>query len=237
MAEINRETAKSKESYWYWFFPMVSYLEDIEDYLEEFFENIKTSSADHIKEEEETLSSKELDELRGIEQDNINFYEGVYPRMLFNSFMISCFSFLERDLQRHCRRLRAEKQIPISLVDLRGDNVLERSKLYLRLAGLALPCDDATWQELKQFYKIRNCIVHSDGQIPEQLQKDTDFMTYVKREKIAIHVDIVENDEQWEIGLTGQFCRKVADIMGYFLHSIYDLSLHHSDMENKDNPT
>lgn len=211
------------------FFAMENYLGEIEERLED----LKMQGDAYIKEQKERLSSEDLDTLQSVHNFGLLLYREVYPRILYNSFLVSCFSLLERDVQYYCNRLKADKQIPISLGDLRGDSTLERSKLYFKLAGLPLSYDGVTWQELKHFYKVRNCIVHSNGRIPERLENDKDFMTYVRQENIVSPADIVGGQEQWEVALTGQFCRKVTKTMKDFVASVLCLVFLNTEVEGK----
>ncbi|HUX80237.1 MAG TPA: hypothetical protein VMW10_10920, partial [Alphaproteobacteria bacterium] len=72
---------------------------------------------------------------------------------------------LEISLNDLCRYLCNSKKLYLSLEDLRGDGT-ERAKLYLTKACLIdFPESSNEWNEILKLNKIRNCIVHAQGDI------------------------------------------------------------------------
>lgn len=195
-------------------------LHQLEKYLdisEKQLQKAKTDFEAWAGEQEKKLSPEERDNFYDFYTDVYWQYAEGFPRMLRNSFLVSCFSLLEREMAYICRRLKRDRQIAISWSDLRRDvDVLGRAKLYFKLSELPLSYDDATWQELKRYYKVRNCIVHWNGLVKE-LEADQDFIAYVTRKGI-LSEDTIER----EIALTEQFCREVIRAMRDFLLRVYE---------------
>ena len=64
-----------------------------------------------------------------------------------------------------CLHLQRSHSYPVELNDLRGEGIV-RAKIYLeKLAGIDFTLINGEWSELIAFNKLRNCIVHSEGNI------------------------------------------------------------------------
>ena len=114
-----------------------------------------------------------------------------------------------------CKRLKKEYQIPISWSDLRGD-MLERGKLYCKLAGLPLAYEEQSWREINSYSMIRDCIVHKNGAV-KGFQYEQELRTYATQNGI-ISQDTIEQ----EIALTEQFCRDIIKTIRTFLGKLYE---------------
>lgn len=193
----------------YHLFVLEEYLEISEDSLVEAQANLE----EWIVDKKRGLSPEELREFFEFENEDRWRYEAKFPRLLRNSFLVSCWSLLEREIYLVCKSLRKDKQIPIKADDLRYD-FLERSKLYFQIAGLSLSYNDGTWQELNRYYKIRNCIVHNHGLV-DKYAEEQDFMRYAEQKGI-ISKDTIEK----EIALTKEFCKEVIETIRRFGGSV-----------------
>ncbi len=186
------------------------YLDITEKYLQKAKAEFKAWSDERVKE----LPAEQHQEFYDFYQDDYWQYAEKFPRILRNSFLVSAHSLLEYEMNVICRRLKKEHQIPISWNDLRGD-VLERAKLYCKLARLDLPYNDKTWQEINHYSKVRNCIIHKNGLLKE-FQDDQDLIAYVTKKGI-ISQDTIEQ----ELALTEQFCAEVVETIQAFLEKLY----------------
>ncbi len=186
------------------------YLHVTEKYLHKAKTDFKAWSDEQVKE----LPREQYDEYQDFHQDEYWRYEEKFPRILRNSFLVSAHSLLEYEINVICRRIEKEQQIPISWKDLKGD-ILGRTKSYCKLARLDLPVDDPTWQEIDNYYKVRNCIVHNNGLI-EGARKEKTLRDYITRKKI-VSEDTIEE----EIALTAPFCEEVINTMKDFLDKVY----------------
>ena len=89
----------------------------------------------------------------------------VYPHQFRNSVVVTAFSWLEGELASICTRLKQNRALRLSWSDLRGD-FLTRARMYIsEVAGLPFPSDTEAWQEVQQFHRLRNCIVHTAGRL------------------------------------------------------------------------
>ena len=89
----------------------------------------------------------------------------IYVSMYRKSTIVSVYSFLENSLNNLCRNLCAKYGYPVTLVDLKGERIV-RAKDYLeKLAKVDFSIPNGKWSDLQTLNKIRNCIVHCEGDI------------------------------------------------------------------------
>ncbi|MDZ8080412.1 MAG: hypothetical protein RMX35_15250 [Nostoc sp. DcaGUA01] len=105
------------------------------------------------------------------EEERANFYDfyeneiieasGDFPVLLFSSFVISWYSFIEVELIGVCKIL--DLKISISIKDdTRYGEGIQRAYRFLDEAA-KYKIDNAQWQELMKIRKIRNKLVHEGG--------------------------------------------------------------------------
>jgi hypothetical protein len=90
-----------------------------------------------------------------------------FVRILRNSFLITIFSFMENRIDAICDKLQKKHRMQISWRDLRGD-ILDRGALYIENFVGHSPNEISVWSNIRNYQKIRNSIVHNDGQIQEE---------------------------------------------------------------------
>jgi hypothetical protein len=72
---------------------------------------------------------------------------------------------LETSLDCLCRYLISSNKIKIELKDLRGEGI-ERAKIFLnKVCDINFPETSNEWNEIKKLNKVRNCIIHAEGEI------------------------------------------------------------------------
>jgi len=196
------------------------YLDTSENYLQKAKEEFVARADEQVK----NLPPEQRQEFYEFYQDDYWRHEEKFPRILRNSFLVSALSLLEYEMNVICRRLKKEQQRRISWRNLKFD-VLEQFKEYCNLAGLSLSYDNPTWQDINNYYMVRNCIVHNSGLIKELPDKDRkDLIPYLNR-KHLISQDTIEQ----EIALTEQFCKEVINTMQDFLANVYTAYINHKE--------
>ena len=203
-------------------------LDELKKYLDITEKYLKTAEDDfkaRVDKETEILSRENLSpgEINDILSDEYWRYSERFPRIFRNSFLVSAISLLEHELNLICNRLKKEQNIRINLSDLTGDT-LERTKKYFQNAGLELPFSDPSWQEINNYYMVRNCIVHNNGLI-QGVKGERALRSYISRKKI-----ISEDTIKEEIALTPEFCREVVETIQVFLVEL-EKSMHPESKE------
>lgn len=195
-------------------------LDELEEYLkitEEYLQKAKTDFETWFDEKTKGFTPKERDEFYELYGADYWQYAETFPRILRNSFLISACSLLEYKMAIICEWLKKDKQIPISWSDLRGDTP-DQFKNYCKLARLEFPFNDRLWQEINNYRRIRNCIVHNRGLIKEFQDKDKKgFISYLTKKGI-----ISQDTNDQEIALTEQFCREVVKTIEVFLNKVIE---------------
>ena len=200
----------------YRFDELKKYLDITEKYLEKAKSDFETSANEQAKKLSTANPNLRADEINDILSDEYWRYSERFPRILRNSFLVSAISLLEYEINIICESLKKKQDIRINLNDLRG-NTLEQAKLYFKLARLNLTFNDKTWQEINNYYLIRNCIVHNNGLIKGS-RYEAKLHAYATRNKITdkllVFPEVRPHDQ---IALTDQFCRQVVETIQFFL--------------------
>lgn len=193
------------------------YLSSMEDYLKKATEQFEA----RVSEQEKTLTSEQFHEFEIDHVEESIFYRDEFPKIVRNSFFVSAYSLFESNLGRICGKLKSEKKVPIGWKDLQG-STLNQFKLYTKLAGLDLPCDDKTWQEIKKYSEVRNSIVHDNGLLKEDKKE---LAQYAKGKGLIMERSIIVDEAtESEIGLTEHFCKEVVNTMQGFILAAYKAS-------------
>jgi len=107
-----------------------------------------------------------------------------FGTILRRSFLVAVYSSTEAQLNRFCRLLETELNLPIPLekVEKCPDQSIERAKKYLvEEAKVNFP-ESEEWKRLVAYKRVRNQVVHNEGLLPsdEEIQK----LSKRKRSKI-----------------------------------------------------
>lgn len=142
------------------------------------------------------------------------FPEGRLTRHLRNSFVVSFYSFMESSLLDICRYLR-RKDVQITASDIRGDNELDRAKLYIdKVLGADFPSAGREWDELHLSRRVRNCIVHSAGEVTSDSQNRRPIAVYAKAhpELLQLRGDL--------INVKRAYCDRMTEVGRKFFGSL-----------------
>lgn len=147
-------------------------LEDIKEYYEELehkFESDKRKLSERYEKEVTgkkltTEMEDQIGEYFGEEHQRI---EGLFLKNFRYSVVVTIYSFLETTLNDLCYHLCRSKKLLLALDEIKGDGI-ERARLYLQKVCLInFPDNSHEWQEIQKFNLIRNCIVHTEGNVEE----------------------------------------------------------------------
>ena len=166
---------------------------------------------------EEAIDSTQ-DEAIQIELDLIISDEGVegekFKSILFNSFFVASFALFEHKLSIICEGAQKTSSTPFS-VDDRGLNRglnMARAKTYLQKIGVEVPVQDSGWQEITNYQKLRNKIMHGGAVLPDK----KGLLKYAETRDIA---------SSWGgrvvVGITRPFCEEAIDNLTQFLLKLY----------------
>jgi hypothetical protein len=139
-----------------------------------------------------------------------------YERILRNSFLVTVYAFLEFRLGWFCSTVQKRRKLPISWKDLRGEDVVDRARLYLeRLGGLKFPLESKEWQNIRRYEKLRHYIVHRGGRVPRD---DKDTWTFAGKKQL---IPTDRGIDQDGLLLTASFCSEVLDDVKSFFVTLH----------------
>ena len=196
-------------------FSITTGLDELKEYLdtnEKFLQKMRGDLEACLNERAALQTAEERAQFLESYSDVYGDYTDIFPNIFRNSFFVSALSVLEYELRQICRWFEREEHIPISWNDLRP-GVLFRAEKYLELAGLAVSYNDIR-DEVKNYYEVRNCIVHNNGLIKEDCKN---LITYTKKRGL-LH----KSDDELTIVLTKDFCEDAVKNLKAFLDSIYN---------------
>ena len=142
-----------------------------------------------------------------------------YPNILRKSLFVATYSLAEVELNTTCYRRKEQDGLAKSLEDIRGpDKSIGRARKYLReIAGIRFP-DKPEWAEMKNYQKLRNCIVHSQGTLSSCRNAN-----YLRNDYIPRHsyLDIGSGLYGEEVMLLKGFCEEVIQTIDSFFQRLY----------------
>ncbi|MDD1745748.1 MAG: hypothetical protein LUQ20_08085 [Candidatus Methanoperedens sp.] len=173
----------------------------IGDWLTNYLDLLDKFLGEYLEKLEEEYEEGEMDE-------ELFLYQRDYLNILRKSFIITCYSILERELVAVCKSQKKLKSFTEDINDFKG-GVIDKAMKYLkRVVGIDLSTAKS-WQDIKNIQLIRNCIVHSDGNSTcKNFEKIRDYIEKRKQKDITI-----ENDK---IILTTEYCRYVVNTFNEF---------------------
>lgn len=132
-----------------------------------------------------------------------------FPNILRKSFLVSLYSFLEHCLMEECRSRKGD-DILLSPSDIRGENDIDRARVYLtKILRINFPSDSTEWEEIQNIRRLRNCIVHNHGECDKDKYKSV--RDYVIRNPTTLSLS---GDE---IILSGDYCKRALSIVAKFI--------------------
>lgn len=164
-------------------------------------------------------------------------FDEVYPGYFHNSFLVTACSLFEHQVKRVWRFIEEEHHVPVTWDDISGP-VPVRMQQLLNLAGVSLKDDpprielsspdfkpvevydknrivvSTLWEDLKYYYRLRNCIVHNNGLVHKA--KGSESITKYANEKGIL----VEKEGQLELKLNESFNIAVCNTMGTFFDKL-----------------
>lgn len=129
----------------------------------------------------------------------------IFTRSFRYSAVVGIYSLLETSMNSLCNILKQMNNLNVELSDMKGDGI-ERARLYLlKICKIDLLISSHEWAEIQKLNKIRNCIVHADGNIldvhsPENIKniiKHTPGLSLENEHYVVIEKKYLESAISW----------------------------------------
>jgi len=134
-----------------------------------------------------------------------------YPDILRKSFFLALYSLTETELKNICGHVEKRDNLPLSLDDIsvRGGFTEKIEKYLERLARVKFP-RTFEWAELENYRKLRNCVMHNQGQLASGRVKDNKHLRdmYIPNQSPLLSID--DNDT---VIFNQGFCERVIDTL------------------------
>jgi len=132
-----------------------------------------------------------------------------FPNILRKSFLVSLYSFLEHWLLEQCYSRKGD-EISVNPLDVRGENSIDRARVYLtKILRIDFPVDSPEWAEIQNIRRLRNCIVHDNGRCDQD--KHAKLRNYVAQSSPIL---FLSNNE---VVVSSEYCQRAISTIGDFI--------------------
>lgn len=160
-----------------------SYLRDHFGKLENIFQEVSASLWQEKELEDKRTENHEDDSQYDYRpSDALKEIELIYLRMHRYAAILAIYSYLESSLNKLCNELKIKKNIQLSVSELNGDGIFRCRKYLHHLVGIDFIKINDQWSKLSELNKIRNCIIHADGNA-ENVRGSGDFIKMIQKSK------------------------------------------------------
>jgi len=126
--------------------------------------------------------------------------------LLRRSFLVSLYAFIEYSLLDICRFVR-RKDVKASVSDIKGQNDIDKAKVYITKVLCAdFPSTASQWADIQASRRIRNCIVHNGGEVEDGSIDRKPIEDYIRANRGLLRLS------GNEILLERGFCEKMLQV-------------------------
>jgi hypothetical protein len=130
-------------------------------------------------------------------------HEFMFPRFFRYSFVVLLVLLLENQLNGICRMMRERHSLALKCSDFAGSPI-ERCKIYLGKYA-QIPLNETSWRSMEDLVLVRNCIVHTLGQVT--LSRDATRLREITGQGLQIKDDFGETDI---LVINSEYCDRAA---------------------------
>jgi len=179
------------------------YVLEVESKFQGDLKNIEAKCNKEIKKIASDEDKKqEITEFYG---EDFYIIESIFLHTFRYSALVSIYSLIETSMSTLCRHLERREYLTLKLSDLKGKGV-ERARLYLtKVCHITFPDSSHEWSEIQKLNKVRNCIVHANGNIERvrssdklrSIIKDTKGLKIERKRILIIEKVYLDNAITW----------------------------------------
>lgn len=147
--------------------------------------------------------------------DSLMDIEFIYLRLHRYSAVLAAYSYLENSMNKICINLENSKDIPLTVTDMSGQGI-DRCKLYLdKMCNIDFMTINSYWSRLKDLNKLRNCIVHGDGDA-ERVKSRNNLINLIENHN---ELSFIENKL---VMISEPYIKESIDDIEFFLSYLVD---------------
>jgi len=191
-----------------------NYLTVMEKFLKEYSQDFQKEIGEHL----EKLSRTEKQEYLVYHADEYETIEKDFPRVLRYSCFTLLYSLLETNLEHICDFVKSNKSLALAPRDLAGKGI-ERSRIYLKkVANVEFPDSTSEWNEIKNYNRIRNCIVHRQGILIDS-EDSRKVEEYIGSKE---NLEVFNDGHLEKIEIKQGFCEEATKVVLIFFKQLCD---------------
>lgn len=202
---------------WDWHrFDTMFLINNLEDYIQETekqFETLKKLAQKHIPEKPPNGSGYEFQEWQHYVALYEDRYEKDFTSKMRYSFIVLLHIVFESRLRESCNEIAKRNEIKLKENELNGGPI-ERAKNYLTIVAHIEIKNHQVWQAMTDNQKIRDCIVHTNGNV----SKSKNSMRILEIGKKGIGITVEDGD----LYISSKYCSFALDALRKFFDDIYD---------------
>lgn len=171
-------------------------MEEFKNFTLSSINNEKENISDIFDRDTQNLTEDQKNEYFEWNSENYFMVEDVFTQISLRSFVVILFSYIEDGMNTLCNAVYSDKArnhykkglevFVVKYTDMQGKGI-NRAKLYLeRVIGCNLHTDKKPWCEIETLRKIRNVIVHEDGNASDGLMNDGNFKQHINSSRIRL---------------------------------------------------
>ncbi|BBA70036.1 hypothetical protein [Geobacter sulfurreducens] len=134
------------------------------------------------------------------------------PVLIRHSLFTSTYSLLEAFLNDLCSEVKKERNLLIDINDLSGAGIFRAQTYLSKILNVEFPSSHRSWQRICNYNKLRNCLVHADGQLSKESNKQ--LLKFIKAHKY-LEVNVI-----LKVQLQDGFVQEVCDTMAQFVQEL-----------------
>jgi hypothetical protein len=179
------------------------------------------------------MSEEEKEEFYTFNEDDFIEVSSDFPRLLFSSFVVSWYSFVENHLIDFCRSRNFKISVSIQDNEHYGEGIRRAYSFLDRAAEYKI--DNEHWQELTRIGKMRNKIVHNGGRlsfspfdvpnnrIPVKVAGDVTYYLHIEEDLYRYFQthDLLEFTGLFHITPTLEYCKHLVKFGLEFFRKLY----------------
>jgi hypothetical protein len=133
--------------------------------IESKFDSDKDALSRQYNQRVAGLSADEVSEIDDYFSDYYYTIEDTYIGQHRRSTLVSIYSFLEHAMNHLCKHVTKKNGYQFAVEDLRGEGIQRASTYLKKTASADFNALNDEWSALKTLNKVRNCIVHNEGDV------------------------------------------------------------------------
>jgi hypothetical protein len=171
-------------------------MEEFKNFTLSSIKSEKKSISARFDKDTKYLSEEQKEEYINWNSEDYFMIDDVFTQISMRSFIVILFSYIEDGMNTLCNAVYSDKaryhkkegleEFKVKYNDMQGKGI-NRAKLYMeKIMGCNLHSDMKPWSEIETLRKIRNTIVHDDGNAGNSLKNDTNFKQHLNDGRLKL---------------------------------------------------